>query len=329
MRAVLCKAYGPPESLVVEDIESPKVSAGMVRIGVHAAGVNFPDVLIIKGEYQFKPPMPFSPGAEVAGVVLEVGSDVTSVSVGDRVIGMTGWNGFAEEVLAPEVKCLKMPSGMDFETGAAFSMTYGTSYHALVDRGQLRPGETLLVHGATGGVGTAAVEIGKALGARVIASGGSRDKLEKLKDIYGVDDIVLTSGDTPVKEQVKALTGGAGADVIYDAVGGDVFEQSLRCINWNGRLLVVGFASGTIPAARANLILLKGCSVVGVFWGAFTAHEPQKNAENFQKLFELYEAGKLRPHISHRFPLERAADALNAIIQREVVGKAVLTTGRA
>jgi NADPH2:quinone reductase len=328
MKAVLCKKYGPPESLVVEDVPSPLLASGMVRIGVHAAGVNFPDVLIIKGEYQFKPPMPFSPGAEVAGEVLEIGPDVTNVAVGDRVIGMTGWNGFAEEVAVPEVKCLKMPQSMDYATGAAFSMTYGTSYHALVDRGNLKAGETLLVHGATGGVGTAAVEIGNALGARVIASGANPEKLEKLKALYGVSGTVTYGGTPSLKDQVKALTGGAGADVIYDPVGGDVFEESLRCINWEGRLLVVGFASGTIPQAKANLILLKGCSVVGVFWGAFTMRDPKKNDENFRHLFDMFESGKLKPHISHRFPLENAADALNAIIRREVVGKAVLVTGR-
>jgi NADPH:quinone reductase len=328
MKAVICKEYGPPERLVVEDVPAPSVSAGTVRIGVHAAGVNFPDVLIIKGEYQFKPEPPFSPGAEISGEVLEVGAGVTSLSVGDRVIGMTGWNGFAEEVVLSPDKCLKMPDSMDHATGAGFSMTYGTSYHALVDRGRLRPGETLLVHGATGGVGTAAVEIGKALGARVIASGGNRDKLEKLRSVYAVDGIVTYGESPPLKDQVKDLTGGSGADVIYDAVGGDVFEQSLRCIAWDGRLLVVGFAGGTIPAAKANLILLKGCAVVGVFWGAFAAREPERNAENFRRLFEMYEKQQLRPHISHRFPLERASDALDALVRREVIGKAVLTTAR-
>jgi NADPH:quinone reductase len=328
MKAVLCKVYGPPDTLVVEDVPPPTAGRGMVRIGVHAAGVNFPDVLIIKGEYQFKPAPPFSPGAEVAGEVLEVGEGVDSFAVGDRVIAMTGWNGFAEEVAVTADRCLRMPGSMDYATGAGFSMTYGTSYHALVDRGRLRAGETLLVHGATGGVGTAAVEIGKALGARVIASGGSREKLEKLRSLYDIDGIVTYGEGPPLKDQVKELTGGAGADVIYDAVGGDVFEQSLRCIAWDGRLLVVGFAGGTIPSAKANLILLKGCSVVGVFWGAFAAREPQRNAENFQRLFEMYEKNQLRPHISHRFPLERAADALEALVRREVVGKAVLLTGR-
>ncbi len=328
MKAVLCKAYGPPESLTFEEIESPTLGRSGVRIGVHACGVNFPDVLIIKGEYQFKPPFPFSPGAEVAGVALEVGSDVTNIKVGDRVIGMTGWNGFAEEVVVDAAKCLKMPANMDFATGAAIPMTYGTSYHALVQRGQLAAGETLLVHGATGGVGTAAVEIGKLLGAKVIATGGSDEKLAALQKLYGVEHVLNYKSDANWKDRVKELTGGNGADVVYDPVGGDVFEQSLRCINWNGRLLVIGFAGGTIPAAKANLILLKGCAVVGVFWGAFSARDPELNAKNFEQLLRWFEAGSLKPAISHRFPLERAADALNAIQRREVVGKAVLLTSR-
>jgi len=328
MKAVLCKAYGPPESLTFEEIESPAIGRSGVRIGVHACGVNFPDVLIIKGEYQFKPPFPFSPGAEVAGVVLEVGSDVTNIAVGDRVIGMTGWNGFAEEVVVDAAKCLKMPANMDFATGAAIPMTYGTSYHALVQRAQLVAGETLLVHGATGGVGTAAVEIGKLLGAKVIATGGSDEKLQALQKLYGIEHVLNYKSDSNWKDRVKELTGGNGADVVYDPVGGDVFEQSLRCINWNGRLLVIGFASGAIPAAKANLILLKGCAVVGVFWGAFSARDPGLNAKNFEQLLRWFEAGSLKPAISHRFPLERAADALNAIQRREVVGKAVLLTSR-
>jgi NADPH2:quinone reductase len=327
MKAVLCKEYGPPERLSVEDIPSPSTGASQVRIGVRACGVNFPDVLIIKGEYQFKPTPPFSPGAEVSGDVLEVGSSVQSLEVGDRVIGMTGWNGFAEEAVVDADSCLRMPDRMDYATGAAFSMTYGTSYHALVQRGRLAPGETLLVHGASGGVGTAAVDIGRALGARVIAAGGNDEKLATLKAAYGIEHVVNYRGERPFRDVVKELTSNAGADVIYDAVGGDVFEQSLRCINWDGRLLVVGFAGGTIPQAKANLILLKGCSVVGVFWGAFKAREPEKNRENFKTLFDWYEAGKLKPLISHRFPLERAVDALNAIVNREVVGKAILTTG--
>jgi NADPH2:quinone reductase len=328
MKAVLCKEYGPPSSLVFEDIPSEPVPPGSVKIGVRAAGVNFPDVLIIQGQYQFKPSPPFSPGAEVSGDVLEVGSGVSGFSVGDRVIGMCGWNGFREEVIVTADRCLPMPAKMDYDTGAAISMTYGTSYHALVQRGRLKAGETLLVLGATGGVGTAAVEIGKLLGAKVIAAGGSDEKLKAVKEKYDIPHVVNYASGAPLKDQVKQLTSGAGADVIYDAVGGDLFEQALRSINWDGRLLVVGFAGGTIPQAKANLILLKGCSVVGVFWGAFAAREPATNRKNFEQLFRWFEEGLLHPLVSHRFPLEKAADALAAIVSREVVGKAILTVSR-
>lgn len=326
MKAMLCKEYGPPDKLVLEEVPSEPPGAGQVKIAVRAAGVNFPDVLIIKGEYQFKPTPPFAPGAEVAGDVAAVGSGVKDVKVGDRVIGMCGWNGFAEEVILGAERCLPMPPKMPYDVAAGFPMTYGTSHHALVQRARLKPGETLLVLGATGGVGTAAVEIGKVLGAKIIAAGGSDEKLAVVKELYGVDHVVNYRTGS-LKDQVKAITGGAGADVIYDAVGGDLFEQSLRCINWDGRLLVVGFASGTIPQAKANLVLLKGCSIVGVFWGAFTAREPETNRRNFAELFRWYEEGKLRPHISHRFPLARAADALNALVRREIIGKAVITMG--
>ncbi len=327
MKAMLCKEFGPPESLVLTELPSEACGAQQVKIGVHACGVNFPDLLIIKGEYQFKPPLPFAPGGEVSGVVLEVGSDVKEFAPGDRVLGMTGWNGYADEVVIDAFRCMKIPDSMEYPTAAGLSMTYGTSYHALVQRGQLKRGESLLVHGAAGGVGTAAVEIGKLLGAKVIASGGDDAKLERVRAAYDVDGVVNYRTES-LKDRVKALTGGSGADVIYDAVGGDVFEQSLRCINWNGRLLVVGFASGPIPSAKANLILLKGCAVVGVFWGAFSAREPEVNRKNFAQLMTWYEQGSLKPAISHRFPLERAADALNAIVRREVVGKAVLLTSR-
>jgi NADPH2:quinone reductase len=238
---------------------------------------------------------------------------------------MTGWNGFREEVVVSEDRVMRMPRGMDYDTGAAISMTYGTSYHALVQRGRLKAGETLLVLGATGGVGTAAVEIGKLLGAKVIAAGGSDEKLAAVKEKFGADHVLNYASGKPLKDQVKELTGGAGADVIYDAVGGDLFEQSLRSIAWDGRLLVVGFASGTIPSVKANLALLKGCSIVGVFWGAFTAREPEVNRKNFEQLFQWFSEGKLKPLVSHRFPLEKAAAALDAIVKREVVGKAILT----
>jgi NADPH:quinone reductase len=329
MKAMLCKAYGPPESLSLEEIDPPSLGRSELRIAVHACGVNFPDLLMIKGEYQFKPSFPFSPGAEVSGVVLEVGADVKGFSAGERVMAMTGWNGFAEQVVAEAAKCSKIPTRMDFVTAAGFSMTYGTSYHALVQRAALKPGETLLVHGATGGVGTAAVEIGKLLGARVIATGGSDDKLAVIRDKYGIEDVINYRDGKGFKDKVKELTSGAGADVIYDPVGGDVFEQSLRCIAWNGRLLVVGFASGIIPEVRANLVLLKNCQIVGVFWGAFAVREPDVNADNFKKLFEHYEDGKLQPIVSQTYPLERAADALTALAERRVVGKTVVTVGAA
>ena len=323
---MLCKAYGPPESLVWEEIDPPALDDDGVRIRVRAAGVNFPDLLIIEGKYQFKPDMPFAPGAEVAGEVVEVGTRVTRFAPGDRVIGMTRWNGYAEQALVPEERCLGLPDGMSFEIGAGFPMTYGTSYHALVQRARLQAGETLLVHGASGGVGTAAVEIGGCLGARVIASGGSDDKLRAVQERYGVADAVNYRTDPAWKDRVKALTAGAGADVIYDPVGGEVFEQSLRCINWDGRLLVVGFAGGAIPSVRANLVLLKGCQIVGVFWGAFVRREPEANRANFEQLFAWFEAGRLRPLVSRTLPLERAPEALRMIERREVVGKVVLTT---
>ena len=296
-----------------------------MRIGVRAAGVNFPDTLIIEGKYQFQPPMPFAPGGEVAGEVLEVGDGVEGFSVGDRVLGLTGWSGFAEQAVAPATKCFHIPEGMDYATASAFGMTYGTSIYALQQRGGLQPGETLLVHGASGGVGTAAIQIGRAMGATVIASTGTPTKRDALRETFGVEHVVDTRGDKPLKDAVKGVTGGRGADVIFDPVGGDVFEQSLRCVNWGGRILVVGFASGTIPAAKANLMLLKGSSVVGVFWGAFTMKEAQANAKNFAQLFAWYEQGKLTPHISHRFAMAEGSKALEALLAREVVGKAVLT----
>jgi len=326
MKAVLCKEYGPPEKLVYEDTTRPDVGPTDVRIRVRAAGVNFPDLLIIENKYQFKPPLPFAPGGEVAGDVIEVGAEVTDFSRGDRVIGMCGWNGFAEEVVISRDRVVRMPDGMPYEVGTVLPTTYGTTVHALVQRGRLRAGEWLLVHGATGGVGSSAVEVGKNLGARIVATGGDDRKLARLAELYGVEHLVNYRTNPDWKETVKAITDG-GADVIYDPVGGDVFEQSLRCIAWNGRLLVIGFAGGTIPSAKANLILLKGCAVVGVFWGGFAAREPETNRRNFALLFDWWKEGKLVPAISHRFPLAKAAEALGALARREVVGKAVLEVG--
>jgi len=324
MKAVLCKAYGPPESLVVEERPSPQPGPGQVRVGVHACGVNFPDTLIIQGNYQFKPELPFSPGGEVAGVVQALGEGVTAYAVGDRVIAATTWGGYAEEVLADTARLIPMPAAMDFPTAAAFTLTYGTSHHALKDRAQLQPGETLLVLGAAGGVGLAAVELGKAMGARVIAAASSDDKLA-LCVAHGADDTINYARDD-LRERIKALTSGRGIDVVYDPVGGDFSEPALRSMAWNGRFLVVGFAAGRIPSLPLNLPLLKGCSIVGVFWGAFTRNEPARNAANLQELLLWWSEGRLKPHVSAVYPLARAVDALNDLLQRRVQGKAVLVT---
>ncbi|UQA62993.1 NADPH:quinone oxidoreductase family protein [Polyangium aurulentum] len=326
MRAVLCKEFGPPEKLVVEELPSPAVGKGEARIEVHAASVNFPDLLIIQNKYQFKPPLPFSPGGEVAGVVREVGAGVTAVKPGDRVLATTMWGGFSEEVVVGEANVAPIPDGMDFVTASAFLMAYGTSHHALVDRAQLKAGETLCVLGAAGGVGLAAVEIGKVLGARVIACASADDKLEVCKE-HGADAVVNYARED-LKERIKELTGGKGADVVYDPVGGPFSEAALRSTAWEGRFLVVGFAGGEIPRIPLNLVLLKGCQVVGVFWGSFIAREPERNRQNLAELLRWFEEKKIRPHVSETFPLERAKDALDAMAARRVKGKVVLVTGK-
>ena len=331
MKAVLCKAYGPPDSLVVEDVPSPKPDKGQVLISVKAAGVNFPDVLIIQNKYQFRPPLPFSPGGEVAGIVKDLGEGVTNVKVGDRVIGSTGWGGFAEEALAPAARCIPFPQNIGFVEASAFVMTYGTSHHALKDRAHLKPGETLLVLGAAGGVGIAAVEIGKIMGARVIAAASSQDKVDFCM-ARGADAGIVypenpldRDAQKKLSEDLKKLIGGDGANVIYDGVGGDYAEPALRAIAWEGRYLVVGFPAG-IPAIPLNLTLLKGCQIVGVFWGAFTAREPKRNQENLQELMGWIASGKLKPSVSKTYPLAKAAEALNDMAARKVKGKVVLTT---
>jgi NADPH2:quinone reductase len=326
MRAVLCKRYGPPSELVVAEVPSPKPGEGQVLVAVQAAGVNFPDTLIIQGKYQFKPELPFSPGGEVAGIVREIGPGVTDFKPGDRVIAATTWGGYAEEVVAEAQRVIPMPDGMDFNTAAAFVLTYGTSHHALKDRAELKAGETLLVLGAAGGVGLAAVEIGKAMGARVIAAASSEDKLATCRE-HGADETINYASED-LRERIKALTGGRGVDVVYDPVGGDFSEPALRSMAWRGRFLVIGFAAGKIPSIPLNLTLLKGCAIVGVFWGAFTRNEPQRNEQNLQELLAWFREGKVHPHISAAYPLERAADALHDVIDRKVKGKVVLTTGR-
>ena len=328
MKALLCKQYGPPASLVLEDLPRPEPGEGQVLLRVRACGVNFPDLLLIENQYQERPTLPFSPGAEVAGDVIALGpGDTNGIREGDRVIAMIGSRGFQEETLADAARCVPLPASMDYVTGAAFTLTYGTSYHALVDRARLAPGETLLVLGATGGVGTAALDIARNLGARAIAAGGSDAKLEAIREHYGVRDVVsYAAGEEPLKDQVNRLTGGRGADVICDPIGGAAFQQALRCIAWEGRILVVGFAAdgANLPQARTNLLLLKGSALVGVFWGRFTREDPARSARNFDTLFGWYADGRLRPHVSHRFRLDDGIEALEAVAQRRVVGKCVV-----
>jgi NADPH2:quinone reductase len=322
MRAVLCKQLGPPESLVVEDIATPEVKANQVLIKVGGCGVNFPDTLIIQGKYQIKPELPFSPGGEVAGEIIQIGSDVSNVKVGDRVIAMCGYGGFAEEVVIGADRVFTVPDAMDFVTASAFILTYGTSYHALKQRAQIQPGETLLVLGAAGGVGLAAVELGKAMGAKVIAAASTAEKLALAKD-HGADELINYT-EVDLKDKVKELTGGKGVDVVYDPVGADLFEPAVRATGWKGRILVIGFAGGFIPKLPANLVLLKGSSVVGVFWGEFTKRQPEDSQQNNRELLQMFLDGKLRPHVSAQFSLEQAADALNMLQNRQAQGKIVV-----
>ncbi|TBU97103.1 NADPH:quinone oxidoreductase family protein [Phytopseudomonas dryadis] len=322
MKALLCKAFGPAETLVLEEVAAPRAKGNEVLLEVHAAGVNFPDTLIIEGNYQFKPPLPFSPGGEAAGVVTAVGDKVAHLKVGDRVMALTGWGSFAEQVAVPAYNVMPIPDSMDFTNAAAFGMTYGTSLHALQQRARLQPGETLLVLGASGGVGLAAVEIGKAMGARVIAAASSAAKLTVAKNA-GADELI-DYGTQNLKDEIKRLTNGQGADVIVDPVGGDLFDQAIRGIAWNGRLLVIGFASGRIPELPVNLALLKGAAVLGVFWGAFAQRQPADNAANFQQLLQWFAEGKVKPLVSQTYPLERAAEAITALGQRKAVGKLVI-----
>jgi NADPH2:quinone reductase len=326
MKAVLCKELGLPEKLVVEEVPSPKAAQGQVVVSVKACGVNFPDTLIIQGKYQFKPELPFSPGGEVAGIVKEVGEGVARVKRGDRVIAFNTWGGFAEEIAVDAERTIPMPSGMDYIPASAFVLTYGTSYHALKDRADLKAGETMLVLGAAGGVGLAAIQLGKTMGAKVIAAASNDAKLQICKQ-NGADE-VINYGTEDLRARIKVITAGKGVDVVYDPVGGPYSEPALRDMAWNGRFLVVGFAAGDIPKVPLNLTLLKGCSIVGVFWGAFTRNEPERNRENNYDLMAMYAAAKVRPHIHATYPLERAAEALNEVINKRVTGKVVLVTGR-
>jgi NADPH2:quinone reductase len=323
MKAVLCVEHGGPEKLVVADIALPEPGRGQVRISVKAVGVNFPDTLIIQNLYQFKPALPFSPGGECAGIVSAIGEGITDVAVGDQVIAMTGHGAMAEEVIANRGQVVKMAPGMPFDVAAGFTMTYGTSHHALKQRANLQPGETLLVLGAAGGVGLTAVELGKVMGARVIAAASSDEKLELCRQM-GADEVINYATED-LKDRIKQLTGGKGADVIYDPVGDRFAEPAFRGIAWNGRYLVIGFAAGAIPALPLNLPLIKGASIVGVFWGAFVARDPKAHAANLADLFRLYKEGAIRPHVSNIYPLERAADAILELSERRAKGKVVIT----
>ena len=334
MLALLSKQPGGPETLVLESVAEPSPKPGEVLLAVKACGVNYPDALIIEDRYQFKPERPFAPGSEVSGIVEAVGEGVSFLKAGDRVIGSCGWGGMAEKLTLSADRCIPMPDAMPFDEAAAFVMTYGTSYHALKDRAGLKAGETLLVLGAAGGVGLAAVELGKAMGARVIAAASSDEKAALAKQ-HGADESIVypagpfdRDGLKALAEQFKAACGPNGADVIYDPVGGDYSEASLRAIAWEGRFLVVGFPAG-IPKLPLNLPLLKSCQIVGVFWGAFAKRDPKANAANLRELLDLYAGGKIRPVISERVPLARAGEAIAALSARKALGKIVVTMNRA
>jgi NADPH2:quinone reductase len=328
MKALISTKIGPPEALEYMDMPDPVAEAGEVVIAVKAAGVNFPDSLIIEDKYQFKPGRPFAPGGEVAGIVESVGADVKDVKVGQRVIGSCGWGGFAEKVKVPAGKITPMPDAMPFDEASAMLLTYGTSYYALKDRAHLQKGETLLVLGAAGGVGIAAIELGKAMGARVIGAVSSEDKAAFAKSA-GADDTVIYPSGALSKQQSKDLADafkracGGGADVLYDSVGGDYCEPGLRAMNWNGRYLVIGFPAG-IPQPPLNLTLLKSSSIVGVFWGASLVREPELHAANTREMFAMYEQGKIKPRISARFPLREGGRAIRALMDRSATGKLVV-----
>ncbi len=322
MRAVVCKAFGPPESLVVEDVPDPVAGAGEVVIDVVASSVTFPDFLVIQDKYQFKPALPFSPGSEVSGIVSAVGDGVTNVKVGDRVLSGVGVGGMAEKVVAKADGVVGLPDGIDLVSAPGFLYAYGTSHHALKDRAHIQPGESLVVLGAAGGVGLAAVELGVRAGARVIAAASSEEKLALCR-AYGATDTINYSTDD-LKNTIRDLTGGKGADVVYDAVGGAYAEPALRSTAWDGRFLVIGFAAGEIPKIPLNLALLKGCSIVGVFYGAWSGREPAKQRENVRELLDWWAKGELKPYVHEAYPLERAPEAIRALADRKVLGKVVV-----
>ena len=329
MKALISTTPGGPETLELVDIADPVPGKGEVVVAVKAVGVNFPDVLIIKDMYQFRPERPFSPGGEIAGVVESVGEGVTHIRPGTRVLAVPGWGGMREKIAIHASRCVPIPDSMPFDEAAAFIMTYGTTHYALKWRAGLKPGESLFILGAAGGVGLAAIELGKAMGATVIAGVSSEDKLAIAKEKGADSGLIYPTGaldrgqQKALSEEIKSL-GGGGVDVVYDAVGGDYAEPAIRAMNWDGRYLVIGFPAG-IPSIPLNLTLLKSCQIVGVFWGAWTARHPDQFQESLQDLFGLYAAGKIRPHVSETFPLARGGDAIQALADRKAKGKLVVT----
>jgi NADPH:quinone reductase len=322
MKAVLAREFGAPETLTLQEVPARQAGPNEVVIAVKACGVNFLDGLMVAGKYQIKPPLPFSPGAEVAGIVTSVGPHVTAVAVGERVLASIGFGGYAEEVVTEAARVIALPAEMDFVTAAAFPITYATSHHALKDRAHLKAGETLLVLGAAGGVGLTAVELGKIMGAKVIACASTDEKLALCRQ-YGADALINYAG-ADLRERVREVTSGKGVDVVYDPVGGAYAEPAVRSLSYGGRYLVIGFASGEIPKVPFNLFLLKVASLVGVFWGAFAKAQPQQNAANFAELLTWYQAGKLRPHVSATYPLSDFRTALATVMNRGAQGKVVL-----
>lgn len=332
MRAVVCRAWGGPEDLKIEDLPRPEPASDQVVIDVAGAGVNFADTLMIAGKYQEKPPFPFSPGLEVSGRLSALGAGVSGLEVGQPVMALTDWGGYAEAALAQAGDVFVLPEGFDpaqfgWAEIAGFPITYGTAHAALRWHGDLQPGEVLLVHGAAGGVGLAAVEIGKALGATVIATAGGPDKLAVAK-AHGADHLIDYRSED-IRDRVKELTQGRGADVVFDPVGGDVFDASLRCIAWSGRLLVIGFAAGRVPQIPANILLVKNIAVMGVYWGSYRSHAPERLVGQFEELFAWWREGRLRPLVSHKLDLGQAADAMALLLERRSTGKVVLTSGAA
>ncbi len=323
MKALLCTAWGGPDALTIGELPSPAPGPGEILVGVRACGLNFADTLMIQGKYQERPDFPFSPGLEVSGEVLETGSDVGDFAAGQAVIAFCGHGGLAERVVVPSGNAIRLPKGMDFVTAAGFAVVYGTAHVGLDRRARLQPGEALLVHGDAGGVGLAAVEVGRRMGATVIATGSSEEKLALAKH-HGAHH-VINYRDESFRDRVKALTDGRGADVVFDPVGGEVFDQSVRCINWEGRILVIGFASGTIPALPVNLTLIKNMSVVGVYWGAYRKRHPMVLRQSWQQLLEWLAEGALSPHVSATYPLGQAPAALVSLMERRATGKVVVT----